>query len=63
MSDEVDIANDRAEMDTARVVAHQRMMAQQIQPGQPGECDLCGEWAGRLIGGACAHCRDRHGLP
>ena len=33
-----------------------------IPEGVPGECDFCGEWTGRLIGGACAPCRDRYGL-
>lgn len=33
-----------------------------IPPGVEGECDLCGEWSGRLIDGACAPCRDKHGL-
>lgn len=28
-----------------------------------GDCDLCGEWSGRLVGGVCAPCRDRHKLP
>jgi hypothetical protein len=63
MSDEIDIANARAEADTARLMAHRRQLAQQIPPGAPGECELCGEWSGRLVGGACAPCRDRHGLP
>jgi hypothetical protein len=63
MSDEIDIANARAEIDTARLVAHQRYLAQQIQAGEPGECQLCGEWSGRLVGSACAPCRDRHNLP
>ncbi len=30
--------------------------------GAPGECDLCGEWSGRLVSGACAPCRDRYHL-
>ena len=33
-----------------------------IAPGVPGDCDLCGEWSGRLIEGACAPCRDHYGL-
>ena len=61
--DIIDQANDRVEMDTARIVAHQRRLAQQIMPGEPGECEICGEWAGRLVGGACAPCRDRLHLP
>ena len=27
------------------------------------DCDLCGEWSGRLIAGSCAPCRDRRHLP
>lgn len=34
-----------------------------IPVGNPGECDLCGEWSGRLVNGVCAPCRDRHKLP
>lgn len=33
------------------------------QPGAPGECELCGEWSGHLVRGACAPCRDRYKLP
>ena len=28
-----------------------------------GDCDLCGEWSGRLVNGACAPCRDKWSLP
>lgn len=31
--------------------------------GVAGDCIRCGEPSERLIGGACARCRDRHGLP
>jgi hypothetical protein len=34
----------------------------QLPAGEPGECDRCGEWSGRLINGACAPCRDRYRL-
>lgn len=34
-----------------------------IPPGTEGDCDMCGEWFGRLIEGACAPCRDRYRLP
>lgn len=33
-----------------------------IPPGIEGDCDMCGEWFGRLIGGACPPCRDKYGL-
>lgn len=59
MSDEIDIANDRAEQDLARAIAAARG---EIKPGVEGDCDLCGEYSGRLIDGACAPCRDRYHL-
>lgn len=34
-----------------------------IDPGVPGECRLCEEHFTRLIGGACARCRDQYKLP
>jgi hypothetical protein len=61
--DIIDQANDRVALDTARIVAHQRRLAQQIMPGDPGECALCGEWSGRLVNDTCAPCRDKHHLP
>lgn len=63
MTDIIDIANDRAQMDEARVESIIRARAAQIPIGTPGECDLCGEWAGRLVGSACAPCRDKYNLP
>ena len=33
-----------------------------IPPGNPGDCEYCGEWSGRLINGACAPCRDKYRL-
>ena len=31
-----------------------------LPEGVAGDCDLCGEWSGRLIDGACAPCRDKY---
>lgn len=58
--DEVDRANDEVERGLAEAL---RQAAKPIQEGQPGECDLCGEWSWRLINGACAPCRDKYKLP
>lgn len=44
------------EFEDAQQAAH-------IETGAPGECELCGEWSGRLVRGACAPCRDRYKLP
>jgi len=63
MADEIDIANDRAQADNERAVAEARDKARQIPVDNAGDCDLCGEWPGRLVGGACARCRDRYRLP
>lgn len=33
-----------------------------IPPGVEGDCELCGEWFGRLVDGACVPCREKRGL-
>lgn len=58
--DIIDRANDQAQaMLDAQIAANRR----DIEPGTPGDCELCGEWSGRLINGACAPCRDKYHLP
>lgn len=44
-------------------IRQRREAAAQMPAGNPGECELCGEWSGRLVGGACSPCRDRYKLP
>lgn len=61
--DDVDLAQYQEEQAGARALAWQRHQARLIQPGSPGDCELCGEWSARLVGGACAPCRDRYKLP
>ena len=60
MSDEVDLT-------TERQLFQQQVMEQntryELPPGDPGECEFCGEWYSRLIGGACGFCRDKFRLP
>lgn len=63
MADEIDLSNDRIQHDTDRAVDNIRKAAAELPPGEPGDCDLCGEWSGRLIKGVCAPCRDRFKLP
>lgn len=58
--DEADRADQEVEKNLAEAL---RLAAKDIQPGVPGECELCGEWCGRLIEGACAPCRDKYKLP
>jgi hypothetical protein len=63
MSDVVDIANELAHVGTDRAVQYARSIAASIPVGETGECELCGEWSGRLVKGACAPCRDKYRLP
>ena len=63
MTDVIDDANDRNLADTDRAIAAARAKADKIPEGKPGDCDFCGEWCGRLVGGACAPCRDARGIP
>jgi hypothetical protein len=63
MADEVDRANEHVEREEAMRIDAARRAAALIPAGAPGDCDLCGEWSGRLVGGACALCRDRKRLP
>lgn len=63
MADDIDRANQRAEEDTERCIEAARRRAAEIPAGDSGDCELCGEWSGRLVDGACAPCRDRFRLP
>ena len=63
MADEIDLACEHEQMDNNLCVAAAREAAARIPVGEAGECDLCGEYAGRLVNGACAPCRDKYKLP
>jgi hypothetical protein len=63
MADEIDVANDYAQRANDAAAATVRAAAALIPAGNAGDCDLCGEWSGRLVGGICAPCRDLRGLP
>ncbi len=36
--------------------------AAEIPLGNPGDCDICGEYFSRLVNGACGLCRDKFGM-
>jgi hypothetical protein len=55
MADPVDEANEIAAADLARGIAAARAPA---PPGEPGECENCGEDMPRLVNGRCGYCRD-----
>lgn len=60
--DDVDITDERTRQALEASLSRVRQAAAQMPAGKPGECDLCGEWSGRLVAGACAPCRDRYKL-
>lgn len=61
MADDADTTGER--MDFIEREALKRVAEQaKLDPGVPGECDMCGEWYGRLIKGVCCPCRDKHKL-
>lgn len=63
MADIIDEANDHRDKEEAARVQAVRELAEKIPVGGAGDCDLCGDWTGRLVGGACSRCRDRYKLP
>ncbi len=60
MADEIDKAQEREQHDREIALA---AAAKPLDPGVPGDCDLCGEHSGRLLYGVCAPCRDKYRLP
>ena len=62
MIDDADQASDLIEATESNAVERIRIKANQIPNGEPGDCELCGQWSGRLVDGACAPCRDRFKL-
>ena len=61
MSDDVDIASDRTQL-AIDAKLQEISDAAKLDKGVEGDCDLCGEWTSRLIGGACAPCCDKYKL-
>lgn len=57
--DEADRASPEIDMNLAEAI---RRHSKDLAPGKPGDCDMCGEWTGRLVNGTCARCRDKYGL-
>ncbi len=60
MADDLDMTQERAEREEALRERYKQPF--EIEPGEAGECERCGEESPRLVRGACARCRDRLGL-
>lgn len=63
MADDIDYAQEAAERFTERSLQQAKDKISQMPAGNPGDCELCGVWSGRLVGGVCAPCRDKYRLP
>ena len=63
MADIADVTAERIEVQEAADIAEIRRKAAEMPKGVPGICDFCGEPSWRLVGGACAPCRDKFKLP
>lgn len=62
LGDIFDRASAQEAAERKALISERRRVAQAIPTGEPGTCDLCGEWSGRLVQGVCAPCRDRYRL-
>ena len=60
--DEIDQANERAEIENDRQIAAIRAAAADIPEGFAGICERCEEESGRLVFGHCARCRETFNL-
>lgn len=60
--DDADKADGLIQAREREALAAVQAAAKNIPQGKPGDCDLCGEWSGRLVQGVCAPCRDRYKL-
>lgn len=61
--DVIDQANDKAAALVDSVATEIRYQASRMPVGEPGYCHKCGEYSARLVGNACAPCRDHYKLP
>lgn len=61
MSDEIDIANDRIEIESERNLRKVMNSANKMPKGSTGECDECGLYFSRIVNGMCGRCRDETG--
>lgn len=58
MADTADKASDWETREREASLQAIRRAAAAIPPGKPGDCETCGNYSPRLVGGICAPCRD-----
>lgn len=61
MADDLDMASEQEEKH--RQASIQARRNKPFDPGVPGDCEGCGDYFTRLVGGHCGRCRDTLRLP
>ena len=59
MPDDADRADDRIENAKADGISEASRAVAAMPVGEPGECNGCGYYFQRTVGGYCGHCRDK----
>jgi len=54
-----DIGDEAAKIEAEHLARALQASRRPVEPGEPGECEACGEDHPRLVNGRCAPCRDR----
>lgn len=62
MADECDMSDQRIEESISDGINEASRAVAQMPEGNPGTCDLCGDYFSRLVNGACGFCRDKYGV-
>lgn len=63
MADDADQSIEKEELILDANIRVVLKAAARIPKGDPGMCFYCGEQSPRLVGSACARCRDKRKLP
>lgn len=57
--DEADMAEQRIEEAVSDGISEASRAVAAMPIGEPGECNGCGNYFQRTVGGYCGHCRDK----
>lgn len=63
MADDADLSVQKEELILDGNIRCVLEAAAKMPKGEPGDCRYCGEESQRLVGRACARCRDKRHLP
>lgn len=63
MADDCDLSDQKEALVLESGIREAQLAASKIPRGYAGDCKYCGESSKRLVGDACAPCRDKRHLP